>query len=665
MARALRRAARAGGADRTRARSGQKTGAGFYRKVGKDIQVLDPARRRTTCPAPASRRRGRRACSRHGPGEKFARAARSRASAGAVPVGDLPRPLPLRAVPSRRRSPTTRATSTSRSAGASAGRGAVRDSGRPRAGSRSPAGSREDIEAGKALAQRAAAGRGSDPVIGRGGVHRAEGAYSPDATTRSCRARALPVYGASAFPIALLGERCDTGHDDVRDRRACACGTCGDDVGIVSFKTKLHTISDDGARRPAARDRRRRARLARPGDLAAARAVLARRQSRVRSCPPCRRGEWDGVEAMRREVPADGAAAAATAWCRRSPRCAAWRSAAAASSSCTATARSRRSRATSAWSRPASACCRPAAAARNSPCAPPQDVQRGANGGQLDLFPFLRTSFQNVAMAKVSKSALEAQGARLPARRPTRRHSTRTKLLHVARAQARALAEAGYRPPLPARDDPGRRRDRHRDAQDAAGQHARRRLHHAARLRDRRAHRRVLCGGEVEPAALVDEDWLLELERARLHGAAARREDAGADRAHACNRQAGAQLTRTSIDDDQTSPGRLHRRRDPHGRRQGAARRVPQHPSRRPARARAAAACSRRCRRIDPRASRTSIVGCAMPEGRAGHERRAHRRAARRPARQRAGHDHQPLLLVRPATPWRWPPTASASARPT
>ena len=36
------------------------------------------------------------------------------------------------------------------------------------------------------------------------------------------------------------------------------------------------------------------------------------------------------------------------------------------------------------------------------------DVRRGANGGQLDLFPFLRTYFQNVAKATVSKSAPQA-----------------------------------------------------------------------------------------------------------------------------------------------------------------------------------------------------------------------------------------------------------------
>ena len=38
-----------------------------------------------------------------------------------------------------------------------------------------------------------------------------------------------------------------------------------------------------------------------------------------------------------------------------------------------------------------------------------REVARGASGGQIDQFPFLRTYFQQVAMATVSKSALEAR----------------------------------------------------------------------------------------------------------------------------------------------------------------------------------------------------------------------------------------------------------------
>ena len=43
------------------------------------------------------------------------------------------------------------------------------------------------------------------------------------------------------------------------------------------------------------------------------------------------------------------------------------------------------------------------------------------------------------------------------------------------------------------------------------------------------------------------------------------------------------------------------------------------------------------------------ILGCAMPEGRAGPQRRAHREPARRRADRSLGGDSQPLLLVRAA----------------
>ncbi len=43
------------------------------------------------------------------------------------------------------------------------------------------------------------------------------------------------------------------------------------------------------------------------------------------------------------------------------------------------------------------------------------------------------------------------------------------------------------------------------------------------------------------------------------------------------------------------------------------------------------------------------ILGCAMPEGEQGHERRAHREPARRCACQRLGRHGESLLLVRPA----------------
>jgi len=69
-----------------------------------------------------------------------------------------------------------------------------------------------------------------------------------------------------------------------------------------------------------------------------------------------------------------------------------------------------------------------------------------AKGG--DLLPFLRSYFEAMAMAKVSRSAEEAK--QIGYLKPSdiiifNPHE----LLYVAKAQARALAEAGYRPPQP------------------------------------------------------------------------------------------------------------------------------------------------------------------------------------------------------------------------
>ena len=140
------------------------------------------------------------------------------------------------------------------------------------------------------------------------------------------------------------------------------------------------------------------------------------------------------------------------------------------------------------------------------------EVKRGASGGQLDLFPFLRTYFQNVATATVSKSALEARDlGYLRAADPVIMHAH--EVLHVAHSEAKALAEAGYRPPLPTRDIP------------VAGRTG------AATLTMLLVNMReggfitpydyevgvrlarVMCGGDVDAGSVVDERWLLELAR--------------------------------------------------------------------------------------------------------------------------------------------------------
>src|SRR5690606_33882032 len=71
----------------------------------------------------------------------------------------------------------------------------------------------------------------------------------------------------------------------------------------------------------------------------------------------------------------------------------------------------------------------------------------GPNG---DVFAELKGWFESVAMAKVSTSAVEAKElGLLRAQDKVVFHAH--ELLHIAKAEARGLAETGYRPPLPAR----------------------------------------------------------------------------------------------------------------------------------------------------------------------------------------------------------------------
>src|SRR5690606_210768 len=72
-----------------------------------------------------------------------------------------------------------------------------------------------------------------------------------------------------------------------------------------------------------------------------------------------------------------------------------------------------------------------------------------AAGGTGDVFAELKGWFETVAMAKVSTSALEAKELGLMRPQDTVAFHAH-ELLHIAREEARGLAEAGYRPPLPA-----------------------------------------------------------------------------------------------------------------------------------------------------------------------------------------------------------------------
>ncbi len=135
-----------------------------------------------------------------------------------------------------------------------------------------------------------------------------------------------------------------------------------------------------------------------------------------------------------------------------------------------------------------------------------------AAGPGGDVFAGLKPYFEAVAMGKVSASALEAKELKL-AREDDVVVFNQYELLHVAKAQARAMAEAGWRQKLPPRQIPV--------AGDVGIATFRMMLVNMLEGRFISEHdmevslriATVLCGGNVDRGSLVDEDWLLRLER--------------------------------------------------------------------------------------------------------------------------------------------------------
>ncbi len=133
-----------------------------------------------------------------------------------------------------------------------------------------------------------------------------------------------------------------------------------------------------------------------------------------------------------------------------------------------------------------------------------------AKGG--DALPFLRRYFETVAMAQVGRSAEHARelGYLRPADRVV---MNRFELLAIAKAEARMLADAGYRPPLKLRDITVAGRSvaatiKAFIANMRAGKFI---SEHDYLIGTKIAD--VMCGGDVDAGSLVDEQWLLDLER--------------------------------------------------------------------------------------------------------------------------------------------------------
>ncbi|MFZ6646561.1 3-hydroxyacyl-CoA dehydrogenase NAD-binding domain-containing protein [Undibacterium sp. TJN25] len=128
-----------------------------------------------------------------------------------------------------------------------------------------------------------------------------------------------------------------------------------------------------------------------------------------------------------------------------------------------------------------------------------------------DLLQFLKNYFTNAATAAVSKSALEAQKMGYLSADDVIVFNA-YELLHVAKVEARAMFDAGYRPPLKVQVP-------------VAGRYGMATI--SAQLINMRdggfisAHdyklgtmiAEIVSGGEVEQGSVVSEQWLLDMER--------------------------------------------------------------------------------------------------------------------------------------------------------
>ncbi|MDR3385999.1 MAG: 3-hydroxyacyl-CoA dehydrogenase/enoyl-CoA hydratase family protein [Rudaea sp.] len=359
----------------------------------------------------------------------------------------------------------------------------------------------EDVAAGRAMSKAPLPAWASDAK--RTGVHNAQGSYSP-ATDRYLPTSSAPVYKRQLFPESVIGTPVDKGKTIFENDDARLWNLGDDGIAILSFKTKMHTISAgviDSIHRAVDEAERNFKGLViwQDSEPFSAGADLSGAMTALQAGKV---GDFDAMvnrfqqTSMRIKfslVPVVCAirGMAFGGGCEFQMHSA--RTVAALESYIGLVE--------------AGVGLLPAGGGLKEIA-----IRAASNAVGGDVFTQLKSYFETVAMAKVSASALEAKEMGLL--RPSDVVVFHTdELLYVAKNEANALAESGWRPPLPNRQitvagDVGAATFRASLVNMAEGRFiSAHDMEIASRIAD------TLCGGQVERGSMVDEQWLLDLER--------------------------------------------------------------------------------------------------------------------------------------------------------
>ena len=413
-----------------------------------------------------------------------------------------------------------------------------------------------DIEAGKAMASTPLPAWAADPT--RTGVHTPQGSFSPSPPLppageggaqrreRDYQPRStLPVYRRQLFPDRLLGEERQYG-ETVFETGEVRLWHMGDSIAILSFKTKMHTVSNevlDGILRAVDEAEAHFTALIlwqseppfsaganllqlmqgvqEPAPDAGLFGKLKQAANRVKYTVAGGGGLGDMLNAAAGNVPHVEAVVAKFQQVSQRLKYAQVPTIAAVDGlalggGCEFSIHCTRVVATlesyiglvevGVGVLPAGGGCKEMAQRAA------QEAQRFANENRIDVFPYLRRYFQNIAMGEVSKSAELAREMGY-LRQSDRIVLNRFELLHIAKEEARALNATAYRPPLQSHQIAVAGRTGIATLKGAMVNMLEGNFisEHDYNIGCRIAE--TICGGDVEAGCLVDEQWLLDLER--------------------------------------------------------------------------------------------------------------------------------------------------------